>query len=296
MMLRDLEWLCALAEYQHVTDAAVALGTHQPTVSRALARMEDELGVRLFERQPSGITLTPSGKLALDAARAMTSRWSQLREDLRTLNDPESGTVRLAFLDSQATSLVPRLLREFHEHAPHVRLVLVQEPHHDIVRDLDSGAVELAFTSWHPDGPYGWLPVQQERLVLVLPPRHRLAHRRRIRLDEVASDGLITTPEGFGFRSMVMGLFADAGVTPRLALESADLATIEGLVAAGLGVAVVPEPFAGQSGTVGVRIAAAGARRTIGLLWRNDRQLMPPSRRFRDFVEAAAQTGIHEGR
>ena len=82
----------------------------------------------------------------------------------------------------------------------------------------------------------------------------------------------------------MQGLLAEAGISPRVSFESADLATIEGLVAAGLGVAVVPEAFAGQSGSVGLALSSPGATRTIGLTWRTDRPLAPPAQRFLDFV------------
>lgn len=282
--LRDLGWLVALADHQHVTDTAAALNTSQPTLSRALARMEAELGTRVFERAPDGVHPTPTGQLVLAAARDLTARYDQLLADLGSVLDPDTGVVRLAFLDSIATSLVPRVLRSFHEHAPGVRVMLSQEPAHEIVRDLEVGAVDLAILSPRPVGDFGWHPLQEERLVLVVPPGHRLRRRRRIALRELAGEELVTTPVGFGFRTLVDTLLDDAGVSPAISFVSQDLATIEGLVAAGLGVAIVPEPFAGQSGTVGVAIAAEAARRTIGLTWRTDRTLSAPARRFRDFV------------
>lgn len=282
--MRDLEWLVALADHQHVTDTAAALGVSQPTLSRALARVEDELGTRLFERVSQGLVISPNGELVVAGARDVLGRYQRLVLELAARLDPERGVVRLAFLDSMATSLVPRLLRDFHEQAPRVRVVLTQEPAHHIQRDLDQGVVELAITSIRPDGDYGWLPLQQERLVLIVPPSHRLRHRRRVDLSELVGDELVTTPVGFGYREHIDRLLADAGTAMPVSFESADLATIEGLVAAGLGVAITPEQFAGLSGTIGLNISSPHARRTIGLTWRTDRPLNPAAVRFRDFV------------
>jgi LysR family transcriptional regulator, transcription activator of glutamate synthase operon len=284
VLIRDLEWLVALAEHQHVTDTAAVLGVSQPTLSRALARVEDELGTRLFERVAGGLVISPNGELVVAGARDVLIRYQQLVLELEARLDPERGVVRLAFLDSMATSLVPRILRDFHEHAPRVRVVLTQEPAHHIQRDLDRGAVELAITSMRPDGDYGWLPLQQERLVLIVPPSHRLRHRRRVDLSELVGEELVTTPVGFGYREHINRLLADAGVAMPVSFESADLATIEGLVAAGLGVAITPQQFAGLSGTVGLNIVSPHARRTIGLTWRTDRPLNPAAVRLRDFV------------
>ena len=290
MMVRDLAWMVQLGELGHVTETAAALGTSQPTLSRALARLEDELGVRVFERTPTGVEPTPDGRLVLDAARDLVARHDQLRADLANRLDPDSGVVRLAFLDSMATTLVPKLLRAFHAEAPGVKVVLSQEPAHDIRRDLERGAVELGLTMERSDG-LGWLPVQRERLVVVVPPTHRFRRRARVDLAELADDELVTTPAGFGHSALVQGLLAEAGVSPRVSFESADLATIEGLVAAGLGVAIVPEAFAGLSGTVGLALSSPSATRTIGLTWRTDRPLAPPAERFLAFVRSGAWAG-----
>jgi DNA-binding transcriptional LysR family regulator len=285
VLLRDLTWLTALADHRHLTDTAAILGVSQPTVSRALARVEEELGARLFERVATGVRPNPNGELVVAAARELTARYEQLRTELAVRLDPDAGVVRLAFLDSMATSLVPQLLREFHESAPRVRVLLSQEPAHDIIDDLRTGAAELAITSAQPPGEFGWLELQRERLALAVPPHHRLRDRKRVGLHEIADDELVTTPAGFGYTSLVTGLLAEAGVTPRISFESADLATIEGLVAAGLGVAIVPEQFIGVSGTVGISLASAAARRTIGMTWRTEHPPGPAATRFLDFIE-----------
>jgi LysR family transcriptional regulator, transcription activator of glutamate synthase operon len=286
VIIRDLAWLVRIGELGHVTDASAVLGTSQPNLSRALARLEAELGVRIFERGPTGVEATPDGAVVLEAARELVDRHDVLRATLANRLDPDTGQVRLAFLDSMATTLVPKILRSFHAYAVGVKVVLSQEPAHDIRRDLARGAVELGLTMDQPDGDYGWLPVQRERLVLVVPPHHRLRDRKRVDLAEIAEDELVTTPPGFGHSALVQGLLAEAGINPSVSFESAELATIEGLVAAGLGVGVVPEAFAGQSGSVGIALTSPGATRAIGLTWRTDRMLAPPAERFLDFVRS----------
>ncbi|KRA31503.1 MULTISPECIES: LysR family transcriptional regulator [unclassified Nocardioides] len=284
MYTRDLEWLVVLSDTGHLTDAAAILGTTQPTLSRVLARVESELGTRLFERLPGGVVANPDGEIVVEAARQMTRRYDELRVELAARSDPDGGIVRLAFLDSMATSLVPRLLRGFHAQVPQARLSLRQEAAHEIRRDLDTGVAELAITWPRPEGPFEWVALQEERLALVVPPTHRWRDRRRIALSELAGEDLVTTPRGYGFRVLVEDLLNEAGVTPTVSFESADLATIEGLVAAGLGVAVLPEQLAGASGTVGIPLHAAGARRVVGLAWRSDRDLSPAAMRFRDHI------------
>jgi len=287
MEIEELRALLALGEYRHVTEAATALGVSQPTLSRLLARIETELAARLFERDAKGARPNPLGELTLAAARDIVDRYDRLRRDLSGLLDPEAGTVRLAFLDSMATSLVPRILHDVRRQAPRMRIELRQEPGHEMLRDLSSGVSELALIAGPPRGPYGWIALQRQRLVLIVPPDHRLASRRRARLSDVVGEDFVTIPGGFGFRVLVDDLFAAAGVAPRVAFEIGDLATVEGLVGAGLGVALVPSQFAGASGTVGLPLSAPGAERVVGLTWRTDRPLGPAAERFRALVEQA---------
>jgi LysR family transcriptional activator of glutamate synthase operon len=284
MEIEDLGRLLVLAEHERITDAAVVLRLSQPTLSRLLARAEHELGTRLFERDATGVRLNPYGEVVLAAARDITQRYDQLRADLAALLDPETGTVRLAFLDSMATSLVPRILHDFRQQAPNVRVALRQEPGHEILRDLASGLSELAIISPRPPGPHGWLPLQRGRDG---PPRHRGAARPLAPLGELAGEDFVTVPAGFGFRSLIDELFQAGGVAARVSFESGDLATIEGLVGAGLGIAILPEQFAGVSGTVGVALAADHAERVVGLTWRTDRPLPPAAARFLAFGRQA---------
>jgi LysR family transcriptional regulator, transcription activator of glutamate synthase operon len=293
VQIEDLRRLIALAEYEQVTDAAAVLRISQPTLSRLLARAEGELGTRLFERDAEGVRPNPRGEVVLAAARDITRRYDQLRADLAELLDPGTGTVRLAFLDSIATSLVPRILHDFRADAPRVRVVLRQEPGHEMLRDLASGLSELALIAPRPSGPHDWLPLQRQRLVLAVPAghrlaaRHQLASRGRLRLDEVADEDFVTVPRGLGFRVLLDELLQAEGMTPRISFESADLITIEGLVGAGLGLAILPEQLVGVSGTTGVPLAAAGAERVIGLTWRTDRSLPPAAARFLTFLRHA---------
>ncbi|GIJ61093.1 LysR substrate-binding domain-containing protein [Virgisporangium aurantiacum] len=290
MQVEDLRRLIALAGHERVTDAAAVLRLTQPTLSRLLARVEHELGGRLFERDARGVHLNPNGALALAAARDIVDRYDRLRRDLADVLDPDSGTVRLAFLNSMATSLVPRLLREFRVASPHVRVTLRQAPTHDLLRLLADGTAEHAVLWPRPTGPHGWIPLQRQRLVLAVAPGHRLERRKRVRMAELADDDLVTVPTGFGFRTLVDDLYAADGLVPRVSFESEDLATVEGLAGAGLGVAILPDQQAGTS-TVAVPLASAAAQRVVGLTWRSDRDLAPPAARFLDHVRAAGPYG-----
>ena len=151
--------------------------------------------------------------------------------------------------------------------------------------DLEHRRADLALVRARPAGNYGWIAISREPLALVVPEGHRLASRKHVQLKELAGDAFITTPRGFGFRAQTDALLASAGISPEISFEAEDAGTIEGLVAAGLGVAIVPASFAGATGSVGVQLRDAQAVREIGLAWRTDASLSAPAERLRTLVE-----------
>lgn len=175
MHVEDLRWFVVLAESENLTAAAGTLGTSQPTLSRALRRVEDAFGVQLFEREHRGLKLNPYGRIALEAARAGTATLDAASQRIDALRDPDSGTVRLAFLYSVATGVVPDLLKAFRSVAPSVRFALREEPSHEIVRDLESGEADLGITGPRPATDlFSWHLLERQRLCLYVPPGHRL--------------------------------------------------------------------------------------------------------------------------
>jgi DNA-binding transcriptional LysR family regulator len=293
MHVEDLRWFVVLAETEHLTAAAAALGTSQPNLTRSLQRVERAFGVPLFERERRGVRLNPYGRLVLDAARAGTAAVDTAKRRIDALLDPESGTVRLAFLHSVATSLMPDLLKAFRPVAPHVEFALRQEPAHDIVQDLETGEAEIAIIAPRPDpARFGWHVLERQRLCLHVPPDHALASRHRVELEAARDEAFVGLQPGFGFRRVTDRLCQEAGFSPQLAFEATDLATIDSLVGAGLGVAILPAGAVrgNDSGAVSVPLAGVRARREIGMSWRLGTPLTPAAERFRTFVRSRPVT------
>lgn len=288
MHAEDLRWFVVLAETEHLTEAAAVLGTSQPTLSRSLARVEAAFDARLFEREHRGLRLNPLGRLVLEAARTSTAALDAARTSIEALQDPDSGTVRLAFFSSVATGMVPDLLKSFRATAPRIRFALREEPSHHIVRDLDAGEAELGITGPRPDPErFGWHLLERQRLCLYVPPDHSLAARKEVGLAEAAAESFIGLRPDFGFRRVTDELCQAAGFSPAIAFESTDLTTIDRLVGAGLGVAVMPAGAVRgtESGATPVPLVGVKARRDIGLVWRLGRDLSPAAARFRSFVK-----------
>lgn len=287
MHLEELHWFVVLAETEHVTDAAAELRITQPTLSRALARLESDFGTPLFDRVHRRLRLNPYGEVVLEHARRSIAEMRSAGERIAALRDPDRGTVRLAFLHSVASWYVPDILRQFRAEASRVDFALYQGPAHEITRRVLDSLADLAITSPRPQpADFGWHGLYAEQLCLVVPRTHRLAGRARLRLAEVADEPFISLGEGFGLRQLTDELCAQEGIRPRIGFEAAEIATMEGLVAAGFGVAVVPVPRAGRGEPTAVYIplSHAQANRAIGVAWAKGRELPPAAGRFLDFL------------
>jgi len=284
--LEELEWFVVLAETQHVTDAAAELGISQPTLSRALARFEDEAGVQLFDRVNRRLRLNSFGQIMVEHARRSIAEMKSANDRVAALRNPDSGRVRLAFLHSLASWYVPEQLRRFRHEWPGIAFDLFQGPAHEITRRVLDGQADLAITAPHPEGPsFVWHGLYVERLALAVPRGHRLAGRARMRLSAAAGEPFVALEARYGLRQLTDDLCAREGLNPEIVFEATEIPTMEGLVAAGFGVAVVPVPREGvESSTVHVPLSNPGAKREVGLVWDRDRPPSPPAERFADFL------------
>ncbi|MGW1175904.1 LysR family transcriptional regulator [Kitasatospora sp. NPDC002543] len=280
-----LAQFAAVARLEHVTQAAALLGVPQPTLSRAVARLEEELGVDLLARQGRTVRLTRAGRLLLASVERALAEVERGAAAARAEADPEVGLVAFGFLHTMGPDTVPALLRGFRAEHPRVRFQLVQDYGAAMLERLRAGELDLCLVAPLPDdAAFVARPLDEQRLHLVVPGDHRLAGRRRIRLAEVAEDPFVGLEQGYGLRAITEGFCAQAGFVPRLAFEGEEAETLRGLVAAGLGVALLPPALVPRPGVVELEVTAPRTRRAIGLAWAAGRPLTPPARAFRDFV------------
>ncbi|WP_380278924.1 LysR substrate-binding domain-containing protein [Kitasatospora purpeofusca] len=281
-----LAQFAAVARLEHVTQAASLLAMPQPTLSRAVARLEAELGVDLLARQGRTVRLTRAGRLLLASVERALAEVERGVEAVRAEADPATGRVAFGFLHTMGTDAVPALLRDFRAAYPLVRFQLVQDYVGAMLDRLRAGELDLCLVAPVPDDDPVLVArrLDEQRLHLVVPADHRLAGRRRIRLAEVAEEPFVGLEPGYGMRAITDGFCAQAGFVPRLAFEGEETETLRGLVAAGLGVALLPPALVPRPGVVELEVTAPRTRRAIGLAWAAGRPLTPPAAAFRDFV------------
>src|SRR5450755_4107304 len=292
-----LRWFQQVADGTTVTEVSELESVTQPAVSRALARLEVEVGTPLLRRSGRTLRMTHAG---VTFKRHVDSMLHQLDDGIAAVNhliDPETGAVALAFQHSLGTWLVPDLVRSFRTGHPYVRFQLTQVRDELHSAPLAGGRADLEIGTRRPHDPAIRIRrIALEPLRLALARDHELAGQPRFRLAEVSEEPFVSLRPTSALRRLADSLCDEAGFEPDVVFEGDDLSTVRGFVAAGLGVAIVPAPRAGspESATGPLRyceILDVWAAREITLTWSTERRLLPAAEQFRRHVLARASAG-----
>jgi DNA-binding transcriptional LysR family regulator len=264
MELRQLRSFVVVAEEMNVGRAATRLHLTQPSLSRQIAALERDLGVELFARVKRRFVMTAAGETFLAEARDLLRRSDEAVRAAQRTQRGELGSLRLRFVQSATFEPLPQILGAFREAYPEVVLdleSLTTLRQTEALRDgrIDVGLLRPAVpvpvgsagSASGKDGTVVRLApglvsrvVAEDQLVAVLPARHRLVRRRRVRLAELAEEPFVlySRPSGPAVHDTIVGFCRAAGFTPRIEQEAADVQTIVSLVAAGLGVSLLISP------------------------------------------------------
>ena len=303
-----LRWFQLVADGMTVTEVSELETVTQSGVSRALARLEAQAGTPLLERSGRTLRLTRTGEVFKPHVDRLLAELRDGLDAVAQFVSPEAGTVAVAFQQSLGSWLVPDLLGSFRAAHPGVgfRLTHARDELHGL--PLDGGATDLEIgtrrfrTGAEATRP-GDLAVRTQRignepLRLALPATHPLAARpgKGIRLADVAAESFIGLRPTSALRQLGDDLCAAAGFRPKVVFEGDDLSNVQGLVAAGLGVAIVPaprvgSPVAGPGPVLYLPILDEGAERDIYLTWPADKPLLPAAELFRRHVIDTVSAG-----
>lgn len=291
MDTETLRWFQLVTDGTTVTEVADVFGVSQPGVSRALARVEAEVGVPLLHRTGRFLRPTHAGAVFKRHVDAVLHHLDDGLASVAELVDPETGTVTLAFQPSLGAWLVPTLVSEFRRAHPGVQFRLQTSDDAVGSQMLTEGRVDLEFTARRLDSPdVHWEHLLSQPLALAVPADHRFAGRVAIDLADAADEEFVMLEPSWGLRALTEDLCHSAGFAPRVSFEGDDLPVVQGFVEAGLGVAVVPVPHLqphvpNRSGTL-VRLTDGDARREVGLARSRSRRLLPSADLFRQHVLA----------
>lgn len=251
--LRQIKQLLVLSETLNFHRAAERLHMAQPPLSTAIKKLEQELGVQLFERLPAGLRPTPAAEVVLRYARTTLYYAEEIRRAAKEGASGEQGVLKVGFVGSSTYSLMPQLLSAFRKEFPRVDLIIEESTTIDLLRRLDAHTLDVAlvrFPVLEPTAARITL-LQPDHLMLAVPADSRHAASEDVALRDLADEPFIGYSRTHvpGMHALVMYAFQQAGVVPRIAQEAIQVQTILSLVESGLGVAIVPAVARRQAGS-----------------------------------------------
>ena len=274
MNLRDLKYLVALADHRHFGRAAQASFVSQPTLSTQIRKLEDELGVSLVERAPRRVMLTPIGREVADRARGIIAEVEQMTELARRSRDPEAGSVRLGLFPTLGPYLLPHVLPGVRQRFPRLELLLVEEKTDQILQRLKDGRLDAGILALPiHDEQLRVEPLFDEPFVLAAPRTHALATHAALQADDLAHADLLLLEEGHCLRDQALDVCRLAGAGEREGFRATSLETLRQMVAAGVGMTLLPmlavQPPVPPSPDIAlVPFAGEPPHRRIAMVWR----------------------------
>jgi len=293
MELRHLRYFVTLADELHFGRAAERLHIAQPPLSQQIRQLETELGFELFHRTKRKVQLTEAGQVFLSQVQQILQQLQQAIQIGQQTSRGEVGKLVVGFVSSAAYSIFPAILRDYRNRVPGVSLEL-----HELTTDqqldwLREGRMDVGFI--RPpveDNRFIWETIFQESLIVALPETHQLTNQSSVSLASLVNEVFILFPRKLapGLYDLIISLCQQAGFSPNVAQEAIQMQTIVSLVAADIGVAIVPASLQNlqRTGVVYRNIAQPTPKVAIAMIWRNN-ETFPTVQKFVEIVRHTTQ-------
>ena len=289
MELRHLRYFIAVAEELNFTRAADRLHMAQPPLSQQIQQLETQLGFQLFRRTKRTVVLTEAGQVFFEESQKIMQQVDRAIQLAQQTSRGELGQLMIGFVSSAAHNVVPAILQQFRTLHPAVKLELHELTTNEQLQRLRFGQIDIGFVRppVEEDGINSEI-VFREPLIVALPETHHLADRAQVELRELSTEPFILFPRSLapGLYDPIVSLCQEAGFSPIAAQEALQMQTIVSLVAAEIGVAIVPESMQNfqRCGVVYKPLQESTFIVAIALIWR-----IAPTAAVQRFLEVARQ-------
>jgi len=291
--LRHLEFFKELARTQHMAKAAESLGISQPSLSYAIRKLEEEVGVPLFEPDGRNIKLTPIGAIYLKYITASLNDLSQGNELVQQLMNPDTGHINLGFTYTLGQQLVPELITQFQTDNQNqaITFKLGQGNSTELLQKLATESYDLVLASnveklgEQPTNTlFDFIPLVQQEIVAAVPNHHPLAQHDTLQVKDLAPYPMIMFSENSGLRPLINQILSTAHVTPKIAYEVEEDHTMAGFVRHNFGVALMPHlPLLDKTSLQLKHLSNQPLQHQIYLIVKRNHFTTPSVKRFQEF-------------
>jgi LysR family transcriptional activator of glutamate synthase operon len=285
MELLQLQYFLTVARLEHVTEAARSLHVSQSSLSKTIQRLEEDLGVPLFDRIGRKLRLNEFGSRFLRRAEKALFELEQGKQEISDFSRPEHGTLELAVTTA---STLPNILREFRKKRPYIQFHVQMLTTQDMVALLHRGEVDFCLSSPPIQGDdIECQIVYIDPILVAVPKGHRLAERSSVSLSDLKDEWFVGVKRGYGTRDLVDSICQSAGFTPKYVYEGDEPARLSTLVEAEIGIAFIPSTARFSREQIKyLQIENHELVREIALLWNRSRYISRAALEFREVVEA----------
>lgn len=290
--LQQLRFLAALAEHRHFGRAAAACAVTQSTLSAGLQELEERLGVVLVERSRRHLMLTPLGDEVVARGQRLLRDAAEIVEFVRSGREPMAEPIRLGVIPTIAPYLVPALMQGIGKEFPKLKLFLREEQTAPLLEKLAAGQLELVLLALPYDvADFETMELGTDRILVAMPPNHRLARLPRINRHALAGENLLLMEDGHCLRSHALEACRLAGPDRNEVFQGTSLRTVIQMAAGGLGVTLVPQialatELPADGSLIAKPLAADAPAREIALAWRRSSPRKADFRRFGTYVKS----------
>lgn len=290
MDIKDLRYFCVTAEMEHITKAAEKMNIAQPYLTRVIHQIEEEAGGELFDKTGRRIRLNANGRVFYKHAKRVLAEMDTLYSEMDYLFERKEQTITLT---CNIESFSRRLVLAFNQGKPNYSLEVLSATYPDVISALVSGETQFALTSPPilPDSEKGieTIPIFASEGLILLPPGHPLLGRKKVSVDDIRKDSLVTMPRGSGMRIRLQPIFDGYDYHPHIVLESSNLDVITSAVMAGVGIAFVTDVILADNPALSENIVRIDAPDVVGYYGLSYYRYAVESRHAKQFLEFVKQ-------
>ncbi|MCP3032034.1 LysR family transcriptional regulator [Halobacillus sp. A1] len=294
MDIRHLKYFIEVSKFNSFTRAADHLFISQPTISKMIKNLEEELGVDLFERSRKQLTLTDAGRVILDQAQTIDKAFNNLQTELDDLLGLQKGHIRIGLPPIMDADHFINILGEFHQLYPNITFQLVENGAKKIeegIREenLDAGITVLPTE----EEDFHYFSFMREELRVVVPPTHKLADRKQIRLEELKDEQMILFNKDFALNDRITAACKEAGFLPKVVSESSQWDFIGKMIAAKLGLSILPYSVSEllKEDVRTIKIIKPKIEWDLAIIWRKNHYLSYAAKEWLTFTQERLTIG-----